>query len=145
MRLPAEQVRELIGDGLSIAAVNSPHATVVSGDTDALDELCARLAADEVRVRRIAVDYASHSAHVELLRDDLAADLAGIEPRAATVPFFSTLTGDWLDTAALDAGYWYRNLHEPVRFEDAVRALLGADHRIFIEVSPHPVLNLAVV
>ena len=142
--LPAEQVEALIGDGISIAAVNSLRSTVVSGDAGALDELCARLSAGDVRVRRIAVDYASHSAHVELLREDLAADLADLEPRPATVPFFSTLTGDWLDTSGLDAGYWYRNLREPVRFESAVRALLGAEHRVFIEVSPHPVLSLAV-
>ncbi|MFR0359566.1 type I polyketide synthase [Streptomyces sediminimaris] len=142
--LPAGQVAELIGDGISIAAVNSPRSTVVSGDPGALDELIDRLHADEVRVRRIAVDYASHSAHVELLRDELAEALAGIEPQAAAVPFFSTTTGDWLDTTTLDADYWYRNLQQTVRFESAVRALLGTEHRAFIEVSPHPVLSLAV-
>ncbi|MEV3875251.1 SDR family NAD(P)-dependent oxidoreductase, partial [Streptomyces sp. NPDC049906] len=56
----------------------------------------------------------------------------------------STVTGGWLDTGLLDAGYWYRNLRETVRFEEATRALLGEGFRFFVEPSPHPVLAVAV-
>ena len=51
--------------------MNGPASVVVSGDPDTLDTLFESLAAEDVRVRRIAVDYASHSAHVDLLRDEL--------------------------------------------------------------------------
>ncbi|WP_443072633.1 type I polyketide synthase [Streptomyces sp. RPT161] len=126
---------------ISVAAVNGPGSVVVSGELEALDALFDELAGADVRVRRIAVDYASHSAQVERVREELTAALEGVGPRRAQVPFFSTVTGAWLDTTDMDAGYWYRNLRQTVGFEPAVRALLGQDYRFFVEVSSHPVLT----
>ncbi|MEU0692019.1 type I polyketide synthase, partial [Streptomyces uncialis] len=120
--LPVDDVRERIAPwdgGLSVAAVNGPSSTVVSGDADAITELVTGLVGDGVRARRIEVDYASHSAHVDEIRDVLLGDLAGIAPVSGSVPFFSTVTGGWLDTASLDASYWFRNLRETVRFGEA--------------------------
>ncbi|WP_269756712.1 type I polyketide synthase [Amycolatopsis aidingensis] len=141
--LPAEEVAARLpeGDRVSIAAVNAPGSVVVSGAEDALDELAAALTGEGVRTRRIAVDYASHSAEVEQLRDTLPGELAGIEPRRAQVPFHSTVTGRWLEGPEVDAGYWYRNLRHTVGFEPAVRTLLDQRYRMFVEVSPHPVLT----
>ncbi|MFE5592472.1 SDR family NAD(P)-dependent oxidoreductase [Streptomyces sp. NPDC056549] len=143
--LPADRVRgDLAGfPRLSVAAVNSPGMTVVAGDGDDLDALAAHYGED-VRTRRIPVAYASHSPHVDAVRDTLPAELAGIAPRAGTVPLHSTVTGTALDGSELDVAYWFRNLREPVGFEPAVRALLHAGHELFIEMSPHPVLALAV-
>ncbi|MFF9772005.1 SDR family NAD(P)-dependent oxidoreductase, partial [Streptomyces sp. NPDC014636] len=129
---------------LAVAAVNGPSVVVVSGDADALDELLAACEADGVRARRVAVDYASHCAHVEEIEDVLLRELAGITPQAASVPFYSTVTAEVLDTTALDAGYWYRNLRQTVRFADTVRALLDDGFRLFIESSAHPVLTMGV-
>ncbi|MEU7085787.1 type I polyketide synthase [Streptomyces achromogenes] len=129
---------------LSVAAVNGAASTVVSGDPGALDELHALLRAEKVRAKRLPVDYASHSAHVETLRARLADDLAGIEPRATRVPFYSTVTGGPLDTTALGAEYWYTNLRGTVLFEQAVRAAVAAGHQLFIEASPHPVLTVGI-
>uniref|UniRef100_UPI0038993655 SDR family NAD(P)-dependent oxidoreductase n=1 Tax=Allokutzneria albata TaxID=211114 RepID=UPI0038993655 len=123
---------EITGD-VSIAAVNGPSSTVVSGDQTALDEVLARWD----RAKRIPVDYASHSPQVEALREELAEALARIEPRTASIPFFSTVTGDYVDGSELNAEYWYENLRQTVRFNDAVNALEG---HVFIECSPHPVL-----
>ncbi|WP_417801398.1 type I polyketide synthase, partial [Streptomyces heilongjiangensis] len=142
--LPADQARtrlEPYGDRLAVAAVNGPASVVVSGAADALDSLFAELTADGVRARRVAVDYGSHSAHVEPLRGPVLEALAELRPRQPEVPFRSSVTGDWLDdTTPLDAAYWYGNLRETVRFEEAVRGLLAAGHRTFIEVGPHPVV-----
>ncbi|MEU3661908.1 type I polyketide synthase, partial [Streptomyces sp. NPDC032940] len=132
------------GGRLSVAAVNGPSVVVVSGDADALDELLAACETEGVRARRIAVDYASHSAHVEAIEDVVLRDLAGITPRDAAVPFYSTVTGGVVDTSSLDAGYWYRNLRQTVRFADAVEALLDDGFRVFVESSAHPVLTLGV-
>ncbi|HWM04989.1 MAG TPA: acyltransferase domain-containing protein, partial [Actinophytocola sp.] len=140
--LPVAEVEPRLGEGLSVAAVNGPAAVVVAGDPGALDRLFDELSAQEIRVRRIPVDYASHSAHVELLHDELLDTLAPVTPRRAVVPFFSTVTGGWVDGTELDAGYWYRNLRGQVGFEPAVRALLEERHRAFVEVSPHPVLSM---
>ncbi|WP_448324128.1 acyltransferase domain-containing protein, partial [Streptomyces sp. DSM 41493] len=65
-------------------------------------------------------------------------------PRAAEVPFFSTVTADWFDTIGLDAEYWYTNLRETVRFEEATTALVEQGHQVFVETSAHPVLTLGV-
>ncbi|MGX7825873.1 type I polyketide synthase [Actinokineospora sp. 24-640] len=139
-----EDVAALIepwGDALGIAAVNGPLSTVVSGSNAALDQL---LAAAPDRARRVPVDYASHSAQVELIRDGLLAELAAITPGPAEVPFFSALTGSEFDTTGLDAGYWYENLRRTVRFDQATEAARGRGRSTFIEVSPHPVLTTGV-
>ncbi|MEV8480167.1 type I polyketide synthase, partial [Streptomyces sp. NPDC051173] len=142
--LDAEAVEERLDGRLAVAAVNGPATVVVSGDNDALDELLARCGADGVRARRIAVDYASHCAHVEEIESALLRDLAGITPRSASVPFYSTVTGGVLETGTLDAGYWYRNLRQTVRFQETVQALLDDGFRLFVESSAHPVLTMGV-
>src|SRR5271166_2699810 len=128
------------GDRLSIAAVNGVSAVVVSGEVDALEQLIARGEAEGVRVRRIDVDYASHSVQVDVIREALSEALAGIQPCAAEVAFYSTVTGSLFDTAGLDADYWYRNVRQTVQFEQAVRSACEQGYRAFIESSPHPVL-----
>ncbi|MFH8370506.1 type I polyketide synthase [Streptomyces sp. NPDC018031] len=145
--LPREGVEELLRpwDGrVTVAALNGPASVVVSGDADALTELLAGCERDGVRARRVEVDYASHSPHVEAIERELAEALAPVAPRAGDIPFFSTVTGDWLDTAGLDAAYWYTNLRQTVRLEPAVRALAGQGHTTFAEISPHPVLTAAI-
>nr|WP_281250066.1 type I polyketide synthase [Streptomyces monashensis] len=131
-------------DRLAVAAVNGPASVVVSGEAGALDELHTALTGDGIRARKVNVDYGSHSAQVEAIRDTVLAALDGITPREADIPFRSSLTGDWLDTTELGADYWYTNLRETVRFEDAVRGLIAAGHRTFIEVGPHPVLAVGL-
>ncbi|WP_037648743.1 type I polyketide synthase, partial [Streptomyces hygroscopicus] len=144
-----EWVRERIepfADRLAIAAVNGPNAVVVSGDADALRELGAVLAKDGVMRWNVpGVDFSAHSSHVESLEAELAEILSGVEPRASRVPFYSTVTAGLLDTAGLDAGYWYRNLRRPVRFRSTVEALGEHGYGTFIEVSPHPVLAMGIL
>ncbi|MGW7820223.1 SDR family NAD(P)-dependent oxidoreductase [Streptomyces puniciscabiei] len=129
---------------LCVAAVNGPGSVVVAGDVDALDELSALCEDGGIRFRRVDVDYASHSPHVEQIHERLGKVLKGIRPRAGTVPFYSSATGGLLDTTQLGADYWYLSLRQPVRFEDTVRALLAAGHGLFVEASPHPVLTPAI-
>ncbi|MGX1887454.1 SDR family NAD(P)-dependent oxidoreductase [Streptomyces sp. NPDC055287] len=144
-----EWVRERIapfGDRISVAAVNGPQAVVVSGDADALADFGTVLAkAGVMRWNVPGVDFSAHSSHVEVLESELAELLSGVELRASQVPFYSAVTAGPLDTAELDAGYWYRNLREPVRFEEAVRALSEDGHHVFVEVSPHPILTMGVL
>nr|WP_281274395.1 type I polyketide synthase [Allorhizocola rhizosphaerae] len=132
------------GQAISVAAVNGPVSTVVSGEIGPLQELHAQLVADDVRARMIPVDYASHSAHVERIEARLRELLAPVRPREADVPFFSTVTAGFLDTTELGADYWYRNLRQTVRLEESIRGLLADRHRVFAEMSPHPVLTVAI-
>ncbi|MCQ1582628.1 SDR family NAD(P)-dependent oxidoreductase [Streptomyces parvus] len=60
------------------------------------------------------------------------------------MPFFSSVSGERLDTAGLDAGYWFENLRGRVRFGDAVDGLLADGRSVFLEVSTHPVLAVGL-
>nr|WP_233528610.1 type I polyketide synthase [Antrihabitans stalagmiti] len=145
--LSADHVTELIApyrNRVSIAAVNGPASVVISGEPDALDALIATCERDEIRARRIAVDYASHSAQVEAIESELLELLAPLEPQRSTIRLYSTVTDSVIDTTTMDAGYWYRNLRGTVGFEPAVRALAADGATCFIEMSPHPVLTMAV-
>ncbi len=136
--LPVEDVVKQLPDGLTIAAVNGPGSTVVSGDLDALVALQERYDAEGVRARRVAIDYASHSHQVEVVRAEMLEALAPIRPVATRVPFHSTVTGGPLAGEELTAEYWYRNLRYQVRFAQAVRT---TECGVLVEVSPNPVLT----
>ncbi|NUP51042.1 MAG: SDR family NAD(P)-dependent oxidoreductase, partial [Catenulispora sp.] len=145
--LPADQVRERLADldrDLGIAAVNGPSATVVSGDRNTLTTLLADLDAQGVRTRLIPVRYASHSPHVQPLEPLLVEQLQNIAPQASNIAFYSTVTGNALDTTTLTADYWYTNLRETVRFGPTISTLHADGHHTFVEVSPHPVLTAAL-
>jgi acyl transferase domain-containing protein/NADP-dependent 3-hydroxy acid dehydrogenase YdfG len=139
-----ERLLERMDARLSIAAVNGPASVVVSGDPQALEGLLAECEATDLRARAIPVDYAAHSEQVVEIEQELLDACASIEPRSGKVPFYSSVTGGLLDTVHLDAEYWYRNLRETVRFETAVRGALKEGCRMFVEVSPHPVLAIGV-
>jgi polyketide synthase 7 len=139
-RSKASELMAPWADRLNIAAVNGVSTVAVSGEIGALDELMLRCEADDIRARKIDVDYASHSPQVDAIRVPLAEALAGIEPRSSSVAFFSTVTGALADTAGLDAEYWYRSIRQTVEFERAIRSARDAGYRMFVESSPHPVL-----
>jgi myxalamid-type polyketide synthase MxaC len=131
-------------DRLAIAAINAPRSIVVSGDPDALEPVLARLRDNQVFVRLLPVDYAFHSPQTEAFGPELARALAGLVPRQNTVPFISSVTGSTISGTSLDAGYWVRNMIEPVRFAAAVQSLFASGHKIFLEVGPHPVLSAPI-
>nr|WP_233223437.1 type I polyketide synthase [Amycolatopsis sp. CA-128772] len=142
---PADEVRALAGDDVSIAAVNGPKLVTVSADETAMAKLEKRLsAAGIMRWRLSGVNFAAHSPQVELLEDELLELLAPVTPRSSAVPFYSSVTGGLLDTAELDARYWYRNLRQTVLFGEAADALVTGGASAFVEPSPHPVLKLAL-
>ncbi|MFI6108985.1 SDR family NAD(P)-dependent oxidoreductase, partial [Streptomyces sp. NPDC051310] len=145
--LPVERAEELLvpyEGRVSLAAVNGPAAVVVAGEPAALDEIVAGCERDGVRARRVNVDYASHSAQVEAIEAELLDVLAPVTPVSGQVPLHSTVTGDFIDTGIMDAAYWYGNLRGQVGFEPAVRALIDNGAGCFLEMSPHPVLAMAV-
>lgn len=145
--LSAPELRNRLGDraeALSIAVDNGAHSSVVSGENPALDALTRELTAEGIRAKRVQVDYASHSAQVEKLRDRLVRELAGVRPRQGTIPMLSTVTGEWTAGPELDADYWYANLRRTVRFGPAVEALVERGFGAFVEVSPHPVLAMSI-
>jgi acyl transferase domain-containing protein/NADP-dependent 3-hydroxy acid dehydrogenase YdfG/acyl carrier protein len=140
-----ERLEQWDDERVVIAAMNGPTSTVISGDLHTLNQLHTQCQEEGIRVRKIAAAVtAGHSPLVELLREPLLEAYSSITPCSGEVPFHSTVTGGVLDTTQLDGEYWYRNAREPVQFEGVVRALLSEGRRMFVEVSPHPVLAIAV-
>ncbi|WJE00921.1 type I polyketide synthase [Streptomyces antimycoticus] len=145
--LSAPRVAEAVApwaDALSIAAVNGPDSAVVSGEKDALRAFAKQCMADGVWAWWIDVDYASHSPEVESVRGDLLAALKDVEPRDTDIPLYSTVTGARTEGRELGAEYWYRNLRETVRFQEAVEAMAADGFTFFVEASTHPLLAVGV-
>ncbi|MGW7657650.1 type I polyketide synthase, partial [Streptomyces tendae] len=133
--------------GVGVAAVNGPSSTVVSGPPEQVAAVVAGCQEAGERARLIEVDYASHGPQVDQIREELSELLDGIRPldtSGSGTAFYSTVTGGRVDGSVLDTDYWVRNLRERVRFADAVEALLGDGHRVFIEASTHPVLTIGM-
>ncbi|MFF0457717.1 SDR family NAD(P)-dependent oxidoreductase [Nocardia africana] len=145
--LHPDAVRDMLlpfEDRLSLAAINGPTQTVVSGEIEAVQEFVGRCADRGVWARIVPAAWAGHSKLTEVVRERLLAELAPVRPRRSSIPFFSTVVADYLDTSTLDAEYWYRSLREPVRFAESVEALMRSDTTGFIEMSPHPVVAMAM-
>ncbi|WP_431868692.1 SDR family NAD(P)-dependent oxidoreductase [Nocardiopsis eucommiae] len=139
-----ERAGELLEDlpDLHLAAVNGPESVVVSGSPTSVRAAVDHCVDAGVHAALVDVDYASHSVHVERVRETLLEQLEGISPREARTPVLSTLTGGELGTDGpiMDGQYWYEGLRHPVRFAETVSAAVADGHTTFIEVGPHPVL-----
>lgn len=148
VELPESEARkELAGleDRVVIAAINAPASTVISGEPSAVEELLARLHDRGIAGRILTPGaYAFHSPRIEPFLDEFASALDGLAPRAASVPLYSTVTGAAADGREWNAGYWRRQARQPVRFADAVNALIAQGHRRFLELGPHPVLSPSI-
>ncbi|GAA3209328.1 hypothetical protein GCM10020216_012310 [Nonomuraea helvata] len=128
-----------------VGVVNSRHSTVLSGDPAELERIVEPLRRDGVFCRQVDVDYASHAPQVEPVREALLEALSGVRPGPCSVSIHSSAWDRVVDGTELNAGYWFDNLRLPVRFAAACQAAL-ADARptVFIEMSPHPVLQTAL-
>lgn len=142
----AEAAALLAGHGgrVSIAAANSPSATTLAGDQDALEVIAAELEQQGIFNRFLHVEVAYHSPYMDPLRPELLASLADLQPRAPEMPLYSTVTSHKVTGVAYDAEYWCRNVREPVYFAKAIDSLLADGHRLFLEVGPHPVLSTSI-
>ncbi|MGW0933075.1 SDR family NAD(P)-dependent oxidoreductase, partial [Streptomyces sp. NPDC002644] len=125
-------------EGVDLAAVNGPTSITVSGDAEAIGALEARLRAEGVRVKRLAVSHAFHSRLMEPMLDEFAAVAKSLTYHAPTIPLVATAPGD---IATPD--YWVGQIREPVRFADAVRTLRDKGVTRFVETGPDGVLTAA--
>jgi acyl transferase domain-containing protein/acyl carrier protein len=147
VELSLEQATEAIvsfEDRLSIAVSNSPRSTVLSGEPAALAHVLSKLQAMDVFCRPVKVTVASHSPQMDPLESDLLRALAGIAPRASSIPIYSTVTGKPGDGHDFTADYWVKNLRKPVLFSQAITQLAEDGHDVYLESSAHPVLLPAV-
>ncbi len=144
VEIPCEEAEQWIADyreSLSIAAINSPASTVLSGQTEALDAVLRSLQEKGIRTQVLPVNYAFHSPQMDSYQQALTDELEGFAPHRSTIPIYSTVTGRAAKGNEFDAAYWARNIREPVNFEAAVELLLADEYGVFVEVGAHPVLS----
>ncbi len=125
---------------VAFAALNAPNSTVLSGGRDAIESVSAVLAEGGFVCRRLPVASAFHSPHMDACRDEMERSLGAVRTSEASVTFLSTVTGNAVRAADIDAAYWARGIRQPVRFAAAIQALLERNVQVFLEVGPHPVL-----
>ena len=130
---------EKIAPQITVAALNGPLNTVVSGEREALKMLSQELDRRNISYRELRISNGFHSPRTEPILDDFESVAAQIVQRAPKLPLISNLTGERM-SAAPDKTYWRRHLRETVRFGDGMQALAKLECRTFLEIGPHPVL-----
>ena len=129
---------------VDIAAVNGPSMVNIAGDNASLHEVVKRLKekhGEDLFARVLKVDFAPHCHHMDPLRAELLDVLQGLKPMAGSVPMISTVTGHVIAGQMADGMYWWRNIRDPVHFEQGLREALRLGANIFVEIGPHA--NLA--
>ena len=136
---------------LSVACVNSPSSTTISGDEVAIDELNKILSDDSIFSRKLTVDTAYHSHHMKQIAHQYLAALKGInsiEPSPNSIRFFSSVTGTE-KTSGFGPDYWVANLISKVQFNAGLERLCcsivpsstASSLHHFIEIGPHAALS----
>ncbi|KQT17160.1 beta-ketoacyl synthase [Methylobacterium sp. Leaf399] len=139
---PVEEIEVFLKDypTLDIAAYNSPKAVTVAGPVAAIDAAMKALARKRRRGRKLDLEYPFHGRLMNPTEKPLLRDLASLKTRAGTTAMVSTVTGTILAGNQFGAGYWWRNIREPVRFCEAVQEATRRGARIFVEVGPRAAL-----
>ncbi|MEU8383736.1 beta-ketoacyl synthase N-terminal-like domain-containing protein [Streptosporangium sp. NPDC048865] len=129
---------------LVAAIASSPGSTVLSGDVAAVEAVVSEWPVEGIVVRRVASDVAFHSPHMDPLAVELAASVADLSFGTPRIPMYTTALADPRATPVLDGAYWAANLRDPVRLIAATTAAAQDGHRVFLEISPHPVVAHSV-
>ena len=128
--------------GVSVASINSPSLTVVSGPPEAILSLEADLRARGVECRPLVTSHAFHSAMLDPVLETYSGVLSQVAFKPPQARWVSSLTGDWIrPEEAVDPGYWVRQMREPVRFQDGLGRLLAEPGAVLLEVGPGQALS----
>ncbi|MBE8517344.1 SDR family NAD(P)-dependent oxidoreductase [Amycolatopsis sp. H6(2020)] len=126
---------------VDLAAINGPRSVVVSGDSDAVDEIAARWAAEGGKASRLQVSHAFHSPQMEPMLDEFAGTLETLTFQPPRIPVVSNVTGRV--ASAEDLGsvrYWVRQARGTVRFHDGLRTVVDDGASFLLELGPRGVL-----
>jgi acyl transferase domain-containing protein/acyl carrier protein len=144
LALADDAARELLAEldsPAEIAALNSTRSLTISAPCGEIERLAAEARRRNLWFRPLDLDFAFHSREMEPIREDLLANLQGLQSRVPRARLVSTVTGATIDAEMLDAEHWWRNIRHPVRFAEAAANLVGEGYRIFVEIGPSAVLQ----
>ncbi|EUA12802.1 short chain dehydrogenase family protein [Mycobacterium kansasii 732] len=147
LSMDADQAERLITETpgwLELSAVNSPSSSVVSGDRDAVAAIVGRAEKNGIFARELTVDYPGHTSKLESLRDTLSELLPASQFFDAPVEFVSSACGDVVTPGTDFTDYWYQNLRNTVRFDQAAATAGQRGASTFVELSAHPSLRYAL-
>jgi acyl transferase domain-containing protein/acyl carrier protein len=139
------KVLDEFGRRVSVAAINSPSAVTVAGDSALLDEMARQLDEAGIFNRYLSVKVPYHTHYMDAVKGDLLSALDGLSSKAAALPLYSTVTGEPLEGYQAGAAYWWQNTRATVLFEPAVRRMLQDGYTHFVELGPHPVLAASIL
>ena len=145
--LAADLVEELLEPyrgRVSIAGENGPQTTIVSGDTDAVEDVLAAAAEHGIFHRALPGTYAFHSEQMASVAPILEAELAALDVHTPRIPIFSTVTGGPAGADDFGGPHWARQVTERVRFATALRAAGGTAHDTAVEIGPGAVLGASI-
>jgi acyl transferase domain-containing protein len=143
--LTQKEVQQLLEQEVSLAASNAPSSCVVSGSTEAIDQLQQELQQIGVSCRRLHTSHAFHSQMMEPIIETFVQFLQKVKLNPHQIPFISNLSGTWITTAqATDPNYWAKHLRQPVRFCEGITELAKTPETLFLEVGPGRTLSTFV-
>ena len=146
MRTLDEKALDEFGRRVSVAAINSPSAVTIAGDSDVLDDVARQLDEAEIFNRYLAVKVPYHTHYMDAVKDDLFEAFDGLSVGCcARYRCTRTVTGERLDGYEAGAAYWWQNTRATVLFEPAMRRMLDDGYTHFVELAPHPVLAASIL
>jgi acyl transferase domain-containing protein/acyl carrier protein len=126
--------------GVTIAALNGPANTVVSGRMDEVRQVCRMLESEGIESRQLPVSQAFHSPLVEPMLDEFRKVAESVTYQPPGIPVMSTVTGELVRDDMATPQYWVQHVRRPVRFLQVVRQLEKQGYRLFLELGPHTTL-----
>ncbi len=143
--LSEQEIQPFLNGNLSLAVINSPSLCVVSGETEAINDLENQLSQQEITGHRLHTSHAFHSKMMDPILETFAEKVRQAAPNPPQIPFVSNVTGTWITPAeATDPRYWAKHLRQTVRFSDGVETLLKEPQRVLLEVGPGHTLSTLV-
>ena len=135
--LPADKIKSLLGEEISVAAINQPSQCVVSGSIAAVNTLQNQLAAQGIECQPLHTSHAFHSQMMEPILEAFGERVKKVTLNPPKIPYISNLTGNWITvTQATNPEYYAQHLRSTVQFAQGVEKLLATPEQVLLEVGP---------
>ena len=144
---PFYEVREELQDRKDVVAAidSSPSTCVVSGAKEAVLELAESWKARGIKVLMVNSDVPFHSPLLDRLIDPLREALSSsLSPNTPDVKLYTTASLDSREQRPRNIDYWVENMVNPVHLTSAIQSALEDEHRVFVEISAHPIVSHSI-